>query len=66
VTEHFSGAEIEQLVVSGLYDAFADGVELTPDHLMIAAKETPPLAVTMAEGVARLRDWARTRTRPAS
>lgn len=66
ITAQFSGAEIEQLVVSGLYDAFADGVELTADHLMIAAKETPPLAVTMAEGVARLRDWARTRTRPAS
>ena len=62
----FSGAEIEQAVVSGLYDAFADGKELEPAHLLAAAKETPPLAVTMAEEVARLREWARSRTRPAS
>jgi SpoVK/Ycf46/Vps4 family AAA+-type ATPase len=65
-TVNFSGAEIEQLVVAGLYDAFADSVELTPAHLFAAAKETPPLAVTMAEDVARLREWARTRTRPAT
>ena len=65
-TAQFSGAEIEQVIVAGLYDAFADGVELEPRHLLAAAKETPPLAVTMAEDVAKLRDWARTRTRPAS
>ena len=66
LTHQFSGAEIEQLVIAGLYDAFADGVELSPQHLLTAAKETPPLAVTMAEDVKRLRDWAKTRTRPAS
>ena len=65
-TLNFSGAELEQLVVAGLYDAFADGVELSGDHLLTSASETPPLAVTMAEDVARLRDWAKTRTRPAS
>lgn len=65
-TEKFSGAEIEQLVVAGLYDAFADSVELEPKHLLENAKEAPPLAVTMAEDVAKLREWARTRTRPAS
>jgi AAA+ superfamily predicted ATPase len=64
-THQFSGAELEQLVVSALYDAFADGTELKAAHLLQAAKETPPLAVTMAEDVARLREWARTRTRPA-
>lgn len=62
----FSGAEIEQAVVSGLYDAFADGKELEPAHLLTAARETPPLAVTMAEEVSRLREWAKSRTRPAS
>ncbi len=66
LTAQFSGAELEQLVVAGLYDAFADGVELKPEHLITAAKETPPLAVTMAEDVQKLREWARTRTRPAS
>jgi len=62
----FSGAEIEQVIVSALYDAFADGEQLTADHVMQAIAETLPLAVTMAEDVNRLRDWAKHRTRPAS
>ena len=64
--EHFSGAEIEQVVVSGLYAAFAEGVELEQRHLLPTLSETMPLAVTMREDIARLREWARTRTRPAS
>jgi ATP-dependent 26S proteasome regulatory subunit len=64
--EHFSGAEIEQVVVSGLYAAFAEGVELQQRHLVTALSETMPLAVTMREDIAHLREWARTRTRPAS
>jgi SpoVK/Ycf46/Vps4 family AAA+-type ATPase len=62
----FSGAELEQVVVSALYDAFADGVELEARHLATAIRETTPLAVTMAEEIEGLRTWARTRTRPAS
>jgi ATP-dependent 26S proteasome regulatory subunit len=62
----FSGAELEQVVVSGLYDAFADGTELTAEHLHAAITQTRPLAVMMAEDVQRLRAWAATRTRPAS
>ncbi len=65
-TPEFSGAEIEQVVISGLYDAFADGVELEAAHLLTAIRETRPLAVTMAEDVTRLREWAKQRTRPAS
>ena len=64
--EHFSGAEIEQVVVSGLYAAFAEGVELQQRHLVTALSETMPLAVTMREDIAHLREWARTRTRPSS
>ncbi len=63
---NFSGAEIEQAIVSAMYDAFADRVDLAADHVLQAMAETLPLAVTMAEDVARLRDWARQRTRPAS
>lgn len=65
-TPSFSGAEIEQVVVAALYDAFADGAELSQVYLERAIADTRPLAVTMAEEVERLRDWARTRTRPAS
>ena len=65
-TAGFSGAEIEQAVVSALYDAFAEGVELAPAHLARAVAEALPLSVTMDEEIARLREWARTRTRAAS
>src|SRR6266508_1322114 len=43
----FSGAEIEQAVVSALYDAFAEGKELAPAHLARAVVEALPLSVTM-------------------
>ena len=62
----FSGAEIEQVVVAALYDAFAEGKELEQRHLARAVSETFPLATTMREDIQKLREWARTRTRPAS
>ncbi|HZZ85598.1 MAG TPA: AAA family ATPase [Anaeromyxobacteraceae bacterium] len=62
----FSGAEIEQAVVSALYDAFAEQKDLAQGHVERAVKETVPLATTMREDVERVREWARTRTRPAS
>lgn len=64
-TEGFSGAEIEQVVVSAAYAAHADGGQVTADHLLSEAAATRPLSVVMAEQVAALRDWARTRTVPA-
>jgi len=65
-TASFSGAELEQAVVEGLYQAFAQGVELSTAHLLVAAGQTFPLAVTLAEEVERIRAWAAHRTRPAS
>jgi AAA+ superfamily predicted ATPase len=64
--EAFSGAEIEQAMVSALYDAFAEGKELAQGHLERAVAESFPLATTMREEIERLRAWAKTRTRPAS
>jgi len=66
LAEGFSGAEIEQAVVSGLYDAFAEKRELEQRDVERAVRESVPLAATMREEIAKLRDWARTRTRPAS
>ncbi len=65
-SDGFSGAEIEQAIVAGLYDAFAEGVELEQRHVLQALKETVPLSTTLADDLRRLRDWAATRTRPAS
>jgi hypothetical protein len=65
LTDGFSGAEIEQGIVSSLYAAHALGEE--PDHAHIAAelRKTRPLSVIMAERVAALRAWAKDRTVPA-
>jgi AAA+ superfamily predicted ATPase len=65
-TAGFSGAEIEQAIVSALYDAFAEGKDLLPSHLEHAVAEALPLSTTMREEIARLREWARSRTRAAS
>lgn len=61
-SEGFSGAEIEQAVVSGLYTAFSEGAELSTDLLLEEIKETRPLSVTMHEKIAKLRAWASERT----
>jgi len=61
-----SGAEIEQAIVSALYAAFVAGTELETDHVLNELKATRPLSVIRAEEVASLREWAASRTVPAS
>jgi len=58
----FSGSEIEQMVVAGLYEARAAGVPLANEHLLAEAKGTKPLSTVMAEKIAWLRAWAQNRT----
>lgn len=61
-TFEFSGAELEQIVVSALYTVFAAGKELTTEALLAEVGATRPLAQTMAERIGALREWARERT----
>jgi len=61
-----SGAELEQVVAAGLYKAFAERRELGENDLANAIQETVPLYETYEERVKELRDWARTRARPAT
>jgi hypothetical protein len=61
----FSGAEIEQSVVSALYEAHADGLPLDQAGLLVALRSTRPLSVVRAEAVAALRAWASGRCVPA-
>ncbi|HET9483900.1 MAG TPA: AAA family ATPase [Xanthomonadales bacterium] len=61
----FSGAEIEQGIVSGLYAAHADGTALSQRHVTEELAQTRPLSVLMSEQVDALRAWARERTVPA-
>ena len=61
----FSGAEIEQVIVSALYAAHAEQASLDTQALMQAIRDTRPLSVLMAEQVQALREWALPRTVPA-
>lgn len=66
VCDGFSGAEIEQGLISAMYDAFAQGREFTQLDIIAAIRATLPLSKTMNEQVTALRDWARQRARPAA
>jgi SpoVK/Ycf46/Vps4 family AAA+-type ATPase len=65
-TEGYTGAEIEQIVIDGLYDGFARGGETTTVALARIAGETVPLSRLAAEAVKGLRQWAQGRARPAT
>ena len=65
-SESFSGAEIEQAIISALYDAFYARNELTAEHVLEALCQAVPLARTMDEHIDRLRKWAVGRARHAS
>jgi hypothetical protein len=61
----FSGAEIEQAIVSALYAAHAQGSAPELRLLLDEIARTRPLSIIMAERVDALREWAGTRTVPA-
>jgi hypothetical protein len=61
LSARFSGAEIEQAVVTGRYDAFAERRPLSPDDLIRAVVDTVALVVTQAERLSAIRRWAQNR-----
>jgi SpoVK/Ycf46/Vps4 family AAA+-type ATPase len=63
---HFSGAEIEQAIISALFDVFGSRSELSTKHILQAIRQTVPLSTTMDEQIDRLRHWAEGRARNAS
>ncbi|MCW5775809.1 MAG: AAA family ATPase [Phycisphaeraceae bacterium] len=60
-SEGFSGAEIEQAVISAATSAYARKTGLDTDALLSAVRSSPPLSVTMREKVEGLRRWAQGR-----
>ena len=64
--DQFSGAEIEQAILSAMYKAFAEGREFTTEDVLKSIQETVPLAVTASEKITHLRQWAHKRARPSS
>jgi|GEM_PF-181497 len=64
--EGYSGAEIEQAVLTAVVEAFNSGSEVTQKQLLESLEDTVPLSVTMEERIFELREWARTRCRAAT
>jgi len=65
LSEGFSGAELEQVIVATLYAAHAAGTPVSAALIAQEMRATRPLSVTMAEQVRALRAWARERAVPA-
>ncbi len=57
----FSGAEIEQAVISALYSASGANEKISTKHVLEQIRLTRPLSVIKAEAVDSLRNWAKER-----
>jgi SpoVK/Ycf46/Vps4 family AAA+-type ATPase len=60
-TEGFVGAELEQVVISGLFEAFYEDRSIQMKDFERAISLTVPLSVTQSEEIQRLREWANVR-----
>ncbi len=65
-TDGYSGAEIETIVNSAMIESYAAGRMPTQEDLHEARERTVPLSITMEDEIFQLREWARTRCRPAT
>lgn len=61
ISEGFTGSEIEQVVVSAMFEAFYQDRGLRLEDVEKAISETVPLSKTQAEQVKTIRDWAKNR-----
>jgi len=61
ITEGYSGAEIEQAVIAGLFDAFSEKRSITEQDLVKSVENMVPLSVTQAEAIETIREWANVR-----
>ncbi|MYL65995.1 AAA family ATPase [Bacillus hwajinpoensis] len=61
LTEGFIGAEIEQTVIAGLFEAFSDNRSLEMKDLTRVISNTVPLSVTQYEQIRAIREWANVR-----
>ena len=61
LTEGFVGAEIEQAVISALFEAFSEDRNIQLEDFVKAVQNTVPLSVTQAEQILAIREWANVR-----
>ncbi len=63
-TDGFSGAEIEQAIISALYKATSKKEKISTKHIIEQLKSTKPLSILKREEITALRTWAKERTIP--
>lgn len=62
----FSGAEIEEAIISAMFDAFYEKEKLTTQRVIGSLRQAVPLSKTMSEDIDELRKWAEGRARAAT
>ncbi|MBN2455331.1 MAG: AAA family ATPase [Sedimentisphaerales bacterium] len=62
----YSGAEIEEAIVNGMFNVFYEKTDLTTKRLLESIQQTVPLSKTMSEDIDALRKWAEGRARQAT
>ncbi len=65
-SEGLSGAEIEESIITGLFEAFYQERDIVTGDILRAIRETVPLSRTMEESITELREWCVARSRSAS
>ena len=58
LSESFSGAEIRQSIIDGMYHAFYEKREVTTDDICMAIEEIIPLAYLESDQMLKLQNWA--------
>ena len=58
LSELFSGAEIKQSIIEGMYQAFYEKREVTTEDICLALKEFVPLANLESNQMKKLQNWA--------
>jgi SpoVK/Ycf46/Vps4 family AAA+-type ATPase len=58
LSESFSGAEIKQNIIEGMYQAFYEKREFTTEDISLALKESIPLVNLETQQMKKLQDWA--------
>lgn len=66
MAKEFSGAELEQAIIEGMFQAFSQDREVNTNDILEAIHQTTPLSKTMDSQVKALRSWAEGRARPAA
>nr|YP_009550355.1 hypothetical protein Ycf46 [Characiopsis acuta]QAA11355.1 hypothetical protein Ycf46 [Characiopsis acuta] len=59
LTPYFSGAEIQQLIIEAMYQAFSEGRDFKTQDILNEIDRCVPLAKLHQEAIQRLQSWAR-------